>query len=325
MERTVPSTASEEVELYLRTYYSLLRSTADVHIRTLEEAHAGMRSLLHPAARETAPDMAAFFYSLLRLPACISSVQLVVLGQSTEVFASQGFSNIESWERVSAAARRRRCFYNRRDVLACFIASRSDIDDVIPLLTAFQIEWNKIHFLLKRFLPANPDFDFNTCTSDAKLRSELAEAIQVSLEDLERLRVVWGSTFSENLARIAASPRALRVRLLSGSLSAYRRATNLWWDKIESVSPELARRPVYFISSNTHSLANLISGYALQIEDRLVSFLEESENCDLLAEWNDIQARQVESSRENFLYYVLKKFQASPREKMPWTGSARLS
>ena len=315
MERTVPSTASEEVELYLRTYYSLLRSTADVHIRTLEEAHAGMRSLLHPAARETAPDMAAFFYSLLRLPACISSVQLVVLGQSTEVFARQGFTNIESWDRVSAAARRRRCFYNRRDVLACFIASRSDIDDVIPLLTAFQIEWNKIHFLLKRFLPANPDFDFNTCASNEKVRSELAEAIQVSLEDLERLRVVWGSSFSENLARIASSPRALRVRLLSGSLSAYRRATNLWWEKIESVSPELARRPVYFISSNTHSLANLISGYALQIEDRLVSFLEESENCDLLAEWNDIQARQVESSRENFLYYVLKKFQASPQGK----------
>ena len=99
-------------------------------------------------------------------------------------------------------------------------------------------------------------------------------------------------------------------------MSAYRRATNLWWEKIEAASPELVRRPVYFISSNNHSLANLISGYALQIEDRLVSFLEESENCDLLAEWDDIRARQVESSRENFLYYVLKKFQAIPsREK----------
>ena len=108
MERTVPSTASEEVELYLRTTYSLLRSTSDVHIRTLEEAHAGMRSLLHPAARDTAPDMAAFIYSLLRLPACIKAVQLVVLGQSTAVFSRQGFTDIESWEPVSAIARRRR-------------------------------------------------------------------------------------------------------------------------------------------------------------------------------------------------------------------------
>ena len=36
MDRTVPSTASEEIELYLRTIYSLLRSTTEVQIRTLE-------------------------------------------------------------------------------------------------------------------------------------------------------------------------------------------------------------------------------------------------------------------------------------------------
>ena len=52
MERTIPSTASEEVELYLRTYYSLLRSTAEVQIRTLDEAHAGMKGLLYAKARE---------------------------------------------------------------------------------------------------------------------------------------------------------------------------------------------------------------------------------------------------------------------------------
>ena len=311
MERTVPSTASEEVELYLRTYYSLLRSTTDVHIRTLEEVHAGMRSLLHPGAREHAPDVGAFIYSLMRLPECIHTVHLVVLGQSTEVFIRHGYEQLESWDRVTAVARRRRCFYNKKDTLACFIASRSDIDDVIPILTAYQIEWNKIHHLYKSFLAANPDFHLRDMAKDVNTRQRLATAIQIPLEDLERLQVVWGERFEEHFAQIAASPRALRVRLLSGSLSAYRKATSLWWEKIEDNSPELVRRPVYFVSSNSHSLANLISGYALQIEDRLVSFLDESENCDLLAEWEDIRARQVESSRENFLYYVLKKFQAS--------------
>jgi hypothetical protein len=320
MERTVPSTASEEVELYLRTYYSLLRSTTDVHIRTLEEVHAGMRSLLHPGARDAAPDIGAFIYSLLRLPTCISTVQLVVLGQSTEVFARQGYGDIETWEPVSSVARRRRCFYNQRDTLACFIASRSDIDDVIPILTAFQIEWNKIHISLKSILSANPDFNTQRLTEDENERQRLAEAIQISLEDMERLQLVWGDKFQQNIEQMANSPRSFRVRLLSGSLSAYRRATNLWWEKIEAVSPEMARRPIYFISSNNHSLANLISGYALQIEDQLVSFLEESENCDLLAEWDDILARQVESSRENFLYYVLKKYQASVRGRSAIEG-----
>ena len=149
MERTVPSTASEEIELYQRTYYSLLRSSSDVQIRSLEEAHAGMKSLLHPNARESAPDLSAFLYCLHRLPECIHHVELVVLGQSTEVFSKSGFENIESWDPVVSVARRRRCYFNGTDTLACFIASVSDIDDVIPILTAYQIEWNKIHSLLQ--------------------------------------------------------------------------------------------------------------------------------------------------------------------------------
>ena len=51
MDRTVPRTGSEEVELYIRTYYSLLRSTTDVQIRSLEEVHTNMGSSLHPSAR----------------------------------------------------------------------------------------------------------------------------------------------------------------------------------------------------------------------------------------------------------------------------------
>ena len=94
MERTVPSTESEEVELYTRTYNSLLRSTAEVKIRTLEEVHAGMNSLLHPSARDPQPDMSAFLYSLLRLPYCMPEVKLVILGQKAEIIASSGDSNI---------------------------------------------------------------------------------------------------------------------------------------------------------------------------------------------------------------------------------------
>ncbi len=311
MERTVPSTASEEVELYLRTCYSLLRSTAEVQIRTLEEAHAGMKSLLHPDAREQAPDMAALIYSSLRLPACIHQVQLVVLGQSTEVFGMEGFANIESWEPVSAPARRRRSFFNGRDTLACFIASRSDIDDIIPVLTAYQIEWNKFHTLLQRFAPQRPDFHFTDLPRDFQAQSELAEALQISLEDLGRLRSIWGEAFPSVLERMAAAPRRLRVRLLSGSLSAYRRATAMWWEQIERAVPDLLQRPVYFVSSNTHSMVNLLSGYALRQRDGLGAFLERPGNEELLKEWRGIQAQEVMASEENFLYYILKKYQAT--------------
>jgi hypothetical protein len=308
MERTVPSTASEEVELYLRTYYSLLRSTADVQIRTLEEAHAGVKSSLHPLVREPIPDMSAFLYCILRLPICIHQVELVVLGQSTEVFSKAGFKDIESWEKVSALARRRRCFYDREDTLACFIASVSDIDDVIPMLTAYQIEWNKIHAILRGNSSSNSLLDSMDGDDDNRMQV-LSEILNLPREDIDRLKTVWGDDFNHNLRIIASRTRKMRVRLLNGSLVEYRRATDLWWEHIAQVCRELTDRPVYFISSNPHSVINLLSGYAFKNKSKLIDYLAETNNHELQEEWDNIQAQQVLSSQENFLYYILKKFQ----------------
>jgi hypothetical protein len=321
MERTVPSTASEEVELYLRTYYSLLRTTAEVKIRTLEEVHAGMNSLLHPKARGTSPDMSAFIYSSLRLPSDMPQVRLVVLGQSTEVFVDEGYDVEREWQRVESPARRRRCYFDGQETLACLIASRSDIDDVIPILTAYQIEWNKIHHLLNPVSSILYDFD-----GDESSWYYLADTLEISLNDIRRLQTIWGEKFKDYLHCIADTPLRLGVRLLSGSLSEYRRATHSWWENIEKSYPELGDRPVYFISSNPHSLLNLLSGYALQHQEKLVEFINLPDNAELLAEWEDILAREVPSSRENFLYYVLKKCQQSPygedvvREQLAYEG-----
>jgi hypothetical protein len=308
MERTVPSTASEEIELYLRTVYSLLRTSAEVQIRTLEEVHAGMNSLLHPDARKLTPDTSAFVYSLLRLPDCMPEVRTVVLGQSHTVFNQHGY-NLEGWQFLAARARRRRCFYDSKETLACFIASRSDIDDVIPCLCAYQIEWNKINTLLNR---SSQDLLTLSTLKDPAAFASLAGQLGLPVDDLERLRSVWGNDFLQILRTIRSRRCNLRVRLLSGSLSEYWRAVRAWWDVIEAGMPSLLERPVYFVSSNPHSLVNVVTGFALQHQKLLVKYLHKTENNSLLAEWKDIQASHVPSSMENFLYYVLKKYQQSP-------------
>lgn len=318
MERTVPTTASGEIDLYLRTMYSLLRTTAEVQIRTLEEVHAGINSPLHANARLENPDTAAFTYSLLRLPPCMPQVRSVILGQSSELFARSGYPNIENWQPVSARARRRRCYFNRTDTLACFIASRSDIDDVVPALTAYQIEWNKLHNLLKEC----PDTVIDGAErGEPEAIDNLSKILRVSLGDFQRLWVVWGSLeLQQNsesngiraarfLRRIAKQKCSLRLRLLGGSLSDYWRATRAWWDNIEHHVPELLDRPIYFVSSNTHSLANLLSGFGLLLQSRLEEFLGLPENYKLREEWHTIQSGQLDSNRENFLYYILKKYQ----------------
>ncbi len=309
MERTVPTTESEEIELYTRTYYSLLRSTAEVRLRTVEEVHGGMKSLLHPGARLPQPDMPALIYSLLRLPKCIVDVHLVVMGQSPDVFVRAGFGDITEWEEVSASARRRRCYFDGKQTLACLIASRTDIDDLIPILTALQIEWNKLHVILVKHaanlsLGKPPKSSANIPALDGFL--------EVTADDLERLYAIWGADFGNNLGKIAAESRDLRIQLLSGSLSEYRRVTHTWWDHIEATVPDLTQRPVYFVSSNTHSLVNVLSGFALRSQQQLVHFLGSPSNSGLLNEWKDINAQQNSPGRENFLYYVLKKYLQSP-------------
>jgi hypothetical protein len=305
MDRRVPTTGSEEIELYIRTYYSLLRATADVQIRTLEEVHAGMGSSLHPSARELEPDMSAFIYSSLRLPDCIISVDRVVLGQSLEVFKEMGIGDLETWQLVSAKARRRRMYCDGAGTLACFIASRSDIDDIVPMLTALQIEWNKLHQRLKGdqirvFLAGVTGNEVDLIV--------LAQGAGIDLESLEQLYRAWGEGFWPFIKAIAEKEKRFSVRLLAGSLNDYRRATQSWWENVERGLSFGICRPAYFISSNTHSIANLLSGAALRYEQDLLEFIHQSQQRELLLEWEDIQAQNVPSSRENFLYYAMKKY-----------------
>ena len=142
-----------EVDLYVRTYTTLLQSSGAIGVSSLEPAHLTAASSLHAGAAEPAPDMNAFMYSTQRLPTCIVDVRRIVLGQSARAFERAGFEGMETWAAVKAPGRRRRWHYDGAEVLAAYIASESDLDDLIPTIVAYQIEWNKFN----RLFAANPE------------------------------------------------------------------------------------------------------------------------------------------------------------------------
>ena len=315
MERLVPIRSSEEIDLYLRTIYSLLRSTNLVQIRSLEEVHSGINSSLHPHARDPFPDTSALIYSLQRLPECIFNVRTIILGQTESNFSQHGYGSVESWTEVAARARRRRCFYDGGEQMACYIASRSDIDDVVPTLTALQIEWNK----LNRLLSSIPRDSYREVTPAQPERFlQLAQHLKINADEFGRLYTVLGDRFGEAMETFANAKCNFRIQLLSGSLNDYRKATETWWQKIEKQYPQVNQRPLYFVSSNTHSLVNLLSGFALSKESELISYINSSDQAALLAEWQDIQNKSVLASRENFFYYVMKKYQSSAEGQGAW-------
>ncbi len=98
----------DAVELYTRTYGTLLRSSGETKLKVLEQSHIGMQSSLHPKAGSAEPDTGALIYALRRLPPSITAVRRIVLGQSADVFKRMLDVDVEKWEMQSAPGRRRR-------------------------------------------------------------------------------------------------------------------------------------------------------------------------------------------------------------------------
>jgi hypothetical protein len=292
---------SDEVELYQRTYNTLLRSSGETALRVLESSHRAMGSSLHPLADSDEPDLGAFIYAIRRLPDGIVDAELVIMGQEAEVFARNGIV-IDEWEEADAPARRRRWHHGGEGVHAVLLASASDVDDLIPTLVGFQIEWNKIR-LRQRAAGWPPDSE--------PTPEECSATLGGSADDWARLRQAWGDRFDERLRLIAERSFALRVRMLGGTHVGYARMTRRWWLPVQNqlAAEGLADVPVYFVSSNTHSLVNIVSGTAREREDKLIEYVETLPEGDILREeLARFREGRAQGSWENYLYFVARLY-----------------
>jgi hypothetical protein len=282
----------------------MLQSSGDIKVESLVQAHLGMGSVLHPLAAQPQSDMGALLYAIRRLPTAIMRCRHVVMGQSPQGFKAVLGADILGWEAVKAPARRRRWYHDGKNTLAVLIASTSDIDDLVPTLVAFQIEWNKLHRSLQ-----------DVGLSDEEAR----QAAGASPDDWRRLRDAWGDVFDQNLGAIQREECRIVLRLIGASHIGFARNSSRWWQPIALAMEELGARdaPVYFVSSNAHSLVNVLTGVARRIEGEIVDWIGRSDR-DLDAERRKLEAGHSRASRQNWLYYGARQvFDAHPeRERL---------
>src|SRR5437588_2102792 len=242
------------VELYVRTYTTMLQSSGVIRLDALQQAHMGMQSALHPLAGEQRVDMGALIYAVRRLPAAIVNATHVILGQSAGSIRAELGVDILSWQKVEAPARRRRWYYDGEDTIAALIASASDVDDLVPTLVAYQLEWNKMHTLIASVTPGHEQ-----------------EALEASEEDWIRLQQAWTFGFQETLDAVRRRPCEMTLRTIGSTDVGYARGAHRWWQPIGSAlnEMELTGSPVYFVSSNLHSLVNVLSGVARRLEGEI--------------------------------------------------------
>lgn len=287
----------ERVELYVRTYRTLLRSAGETRLRTLEMPHIEMQSSLHSDAGGPRPDMGALIYAVQRLPACMPRVVHLILGQSVEALSAAIGADVGAWQRVHSPGRRRHWLWDGGDRLAVLVASESDVDDLIPTVVAYQIEWNKLHAALRHGGAADRPV------------AELWRELGVREADWQHLAEITGG-LDAFLRAVAARDKDLRVRAVGGTHVGYARAVRRWWSAVHAAlaAEGLDRRPVYFVSSNTHSLVNLVSGVAARHEDEILAFVETAGDEELRREREAIRSGASRASWSNFLYYAARAY-----------------
>ena len=109
---------------------------------------------------------------------------------------------------------------------------------------------------------------------------------------------------------MAAERLNLRIRMLGGSSVGYARMTRRWWAPVRATLAEhaLEDRPMYFVSSNPHSMVNLLSGTARRREDEVTAWVEADGPDDLRAELAAFRDGRTDGSWENFLYFSARDF-----------------
>ncbi len=306
VQRRPPEPESEEISLYVTTYYSLLRSTGEVRVRAFEEAHAFSGSSLHLNALSDTPDLSAFAYAAARLPDEMLDVDRIILGQSHELFEASGF-DVRRWQIVKTRGRRRPLRYNGDGQLAVFIASASDIDDLVPIVTAYQIEWNKMHDRLRRTVGS-----VDALVEATRDPVALGGALGVSVDEAQKLIDAFGPKRLERGARALYERRLdLKLRMLAASHSQYQRAAQRWWSGVEPSyvrKDEPRRPPVYFVSSNTHAIANLVGGYAQSHADEIVTWAKRTNHEGLAEEVERAEKAGDRTELAPLLYYLLRPY-----------------
>lgn len=315
VEAPLIGSGKDDVELYVRTYSTILRSSGDVRLRAFAAAHGQVRSSLHSGARSDLPDAGAFIYAAQRLPLEVRYVNRIVLGQEGEQFRSVLGREVKDWQRLEAPARRRQWRWDGAGTMTGHVSSPSDLDDVIPCLVAYQIEWNKLHTLLEGLAADSGDPRQREIRrllaqdrADPFAVAAVGERLGFGADDWLRLQAIWGDAFWSLVRLIAAEEKEMTVRLLGGQDVGYTRLVRRWWQPIARALEQrgLAGHPLYFISSNMHGVVNLLSGYTRRRAAMLWDFLENSEGGEPTSELSDLLKLRGKSNTENLLYYAAR-------------------
>ena len=292
-----------------------------LNIDQLVDAYKAMEPALHRYCnRPDVVDIEALLYASDRLPKTIYQVKEILI----QADAPDKLPSMAGIVRVSTGARRRLTYQVGNDVLIVVAREgRTELLDLITLLCIYQIEAQKIASLLSqsallselRELLQDPH---QTLEARTRLLARLAFDLGTTDDLMVELDKDWDGELLERLLYLTSQPPNYLARLHRDySMEASTTRAKKWASRLKRgvESLEKGQGPVHILSSNTHSTVNLLSGYALQVQDEIWQWAHNhSEHREYL--------EQVGERTPNLTYFLLrdwlKAFPERKAEKEQW-------
>ena len=243
----------------------MLDAGAPFSISQILPSYLSLTPSLHRLAVSPQTDTAALAYALDRLPPEVFLIEKVIFAQEDSDFLKAKIYNLDRWATVSAKSRRRQYrFHPGEKILLVYLASDSDLEDFINTLSSLVIEAQKI---VDHRLPCPPSL----------------VGYQSSLGKLSQIQLL----------------------LLNRNPAKYNQISRSWVDSIvnRSLIFGLGQSPIYLVSSNLHSLVNIIGGYVRQTQDQIFATTVAC-HPSLAATWQELKEGKNPIRTNDFLYYA---------------------
>lgn len=287
----MPENTDPSISQHVSHYSTLLSTGREVSLSELVPTFNQLDSILHQHPDDDNLNVNAISYALKRLPAEIVNVSKILLVQSYSDLNSIGF-DIQSWKVIESDGRRRLTYLNASgNTMASLISSESDIHDLVNCLISFYIERNKIK---------------NKITGRLKelIDQEKYQILNLDLAQWEKLKTTlgdnWGAVLQSMLSNIEPS-----IKMYGRNPPLYQANTQVWMDNLmyNSLTLGWQKAPIYLVSSNSHSLVNVIGGFINQRQTYIFDYMSR-QHPDIYRQWFDIKNKHGTSRVNDFLYHM---------------------
>lgn len=286
--------SEDTINLHVQKYHSSLKTGQPVKLSSFADTYREMKPLLHRHLDDKVVDIDVLNYAVTRLPPEIFAANRIFLAQSRQDFVNQGLP-LNEWNKVVSSNRRRVVYQSPDGQQAAFLLnSDSDIDDIVNNLLAYQIEYQKIAELI-------PGHKFSE--------------IFPTDNDYQNFLSIFDSVVQKYVWAVAGHPFDPEITLNNYDPQKYTHNANQWWQETASRSfiVGLQDLPIYFVSSNSHGLTNIIGGYFNHRQTFIFDFISHN-HPDIYQQWFESKRKNNLDQVNDFLYCFAGKFLSKNKE-----------